>query len=131
MPCAIKPILSCCGSPVKLTRPKAGAPGVRTFAYRKVRAFGWRSGLPLRSKRSIPTASAAEGPHPAARPVLQNDTGILQEPVPALASPDSHEYIDGMLRIPPSLAPVDHRTSSPRSRLEIRAPFLPGRRSRL
>src|SRR5208337_2823692 len=93
--------------------------------------FGWRSGLPLRSRRSTLTALAAEELHPTPIQFSRNCTDTLQEPVPVLSSSGSDECTDGMLNILPSLGPVDHRNSSPKSRPESRVLSLPEMKSRL
>ncbi len=112
------------------TPPKSGAaPSFQRTD--RAGALGWRSGLPLRSRRSILTALAAEGLHPALSQVSLSYTSTLQEPTLVLFSPDSDECIDGMPNIPPSLGPGGHRNSSPISRRESRAPSLPEKKSRL
>src|ERR1019366_5742322 len=94
-------------------------------------AFGWRSGLPLRFRRSVPTALAAAGLHPAPIQALPSYTDTLQRSRPNTFALDSDECTGEMGNIPPSSGLAGHRNFSPRSRLESRALSLLGKKSRL
>src|ERR1700675_2856928 len=112
-------------------RCESEGPCFASGASQNALAFGWRSGLPLRFRRSIPTASAAAGLYPVPIRALPNCTDTLLEWRPDISSPDSDECIGGTRNIPPSHGLGDHGNSSPISLHESRVPSWRGMNSRL